>query len=218
MSAIVRYVLIGVGVLLSVQTVKTGAVEPPLPFTCDAFSPTATVDDLVARFGAEHVRKGLVPWGGAEGDENPGTILFGDSPDSKLNVFWKDSARQREPEWVSAYGASTRWRTAAGITLGTDLKSIEKLNGGPFRLIGLANDVQGSLVSWSGGRLNTQDVEACHVGVRLRWEGNSAGHPSLVEFEKEVRGDKVFSSGHPAMQALNPTVYELVIGYGRWPR
>src|SRR6185436_1494412 len=107
-----------------------------------------------------------------------------------------------------------RWRTSSGITLGTDLKTVEKLNGRPFRLAGLAFDAQGTVVSWRGGRLEAQDSVDCHVGVRLRVEapGNGAASAAL---ERQVTGDKDFSSGHPAMQALNPAAYELFLWFGR---
>ena len=68
-----------------------GAGQPrpphdPLPLSCEVFSPATRATELAARFGAANVKTGQVPWGGAEGDTNEGTVLLGDTPDAKLEV------------------------------------------------------------------------------------------------------------------------------------
>jgi hypothetical protein len=92
-----------------------------------------------------------VPWGGAEGDYNEGTILFAAIPDARLEILWKDRQGKRVPDWVSIRGKQSRWRTPTGISLGTDLQTIERLNTRPFRLLGFGTDVSGTGMSWSGG-------------------------------------------------------------------
>ena len=189
--------------------------SPPnrLPFTCAAFSPTTTETELRARFGSENVSTDSVPdHNGAEGDRTTGTVLFARDPDARLEISWNEPVAKRQPAFIAQRGPRGRWRTAAGITLGTDLKTIEKLNRRPFRLAGMAFDAQGTVMSWSGGLLESQDAPGCHVGIRVRLESSSSATYTL---ERQIMGDKQFSSGHPAMQALNPTVYELFIRYGR---
>jgi hypothetical protein len=182
---------------------------------CSVFSVDTTEGELRARFGSENVSTGSVPdHNGAEGDRTEGTVLFADDADARLEISWKDAIGRRQPDVISKLATQGRWHTSSGITLGTDLKTVEKLNGRPFRLAGLAFDLQGTVLSWSGGRLETENSANCHVGIRLRVESprnRSAG----AALERQVIGDKEFSSGHPAMQALNPTVYELLIWYGR---
>ena len=58
-----------------------------LPFSCEIFSATASEAALSARFGAANVKTGLVPWGGAEGDVNEGTVLFGSTSGAKLEIY-----------------------------------------------------------------------------------------------------------------------------------
>ena len=124
-----------------------------LIFSCSTFPRDISEADLRSRFGPPNVTTSLVPWGGAEGDYNEGTVLFAEDPSARVEILWKERAAKRTPEWVSIRGNSSRWRSPAGITLGTDLLTIEKLNRRPFRLVGLSSDVSGTVMSWSRGQL-----------------------------------------------------------------
>lgn len=184
----------------------------PLPFSCETFSPAVSAAQLQKRFGAKHVQTAPVPWGGAEGDYNEGTVLFGDDPSARVEIFWNDAAVKRMPEWVSVRGDRSRWRTPAGITLGTDLRKIETLNGRPFRLLGFGTDVSGTVMSWSGGRLSAQDTPDCRVRLRLSVPSEATGNGRNPLF-LQLTGEREFSSGDPSMQSLNPAVYELLLQY-----
>ena len=188
----------------------------PLPFSCTTFSASTTAADLSAKFGAGNVKTGQVPWGGAEGDYSEGTVLFGDDPTAKLEIYWRDATNRRDPDWVSVRGKQTRWRSPSGITLGTPLRAIEQLNGRPFRLVGFGSDVQGTVMSWSGGKLEAQNTPGCHVRMRLGpdWDKADTKARALM---KQLQGESEFSSGHPAMQGLDPTVNELLLQYYRTP-
>ena len=184
-----------------------------LPFSCEIFSATASAAALSSRFGPANVRTGLVPWGGAEGDVNEGTKLFDSTPDAKLEIYWRDRANKRNPEWVSVRGSHSRWRSPAGITLGTSLRAIERLNGKPFRLLGFGTDVSGTVISWSGGRLDSQNTPECKVRLRLGRDWDDRADPARGALIRQLIGEDEFSSGHPAMQSLDPTVYELFLQY-----
>ena len=186
--------------------------DTALPFSCATFPLDLGAADLRARFGEQHVKRAPVPWGGAEGDYNDGTVLFPDDESARLQIFWRDAAAQRQPEWVSVRGERSRWRTPAGVTLGTRLRELESLNGRPFRLLGFGNDVSGTVMSWSGGRLEAQDTERCRVRLRLHvpWQRTDHGRAPLY---RQLLGEREFSSGHPAMQSLDPVVYEMLIQY-----
>jgi hypothetical protein len=197
------------------RATQTPAADRRLAFSCTAFAPNVSEADLRARFGAEHVQTALVPWGGAEGDYNEGTVLFGKDSDAKLEIFWQDRAQKRHPGWVSVRGDRSSWRTPAGIAIGTGLRALEGLNGRPFRLVGFGSDVSGTVMSWSDGRLTAQDTTECRVRLRLRvaWETTQDGRSPQYRQLQQLMGEREFSSGHPAMQALNPSVYELFLQY-----
>jgi hypothetical protein len=184
-------------------------------FACSVFPADTTEVQLRARFGPENVSTGSVPDpNGAEGDRTEGTLLFAKDSDALLEIAWNDPVGKRQPAAIGRLATHGRWRTSSGISLGTDLRTIEKLNGRPFSLLGLGFDMQGTVTSWRGGRLEAQSSVDCHVGIRLRVDSSADG-AAMAALERQVTGDRVFSSGHPAMQALNPTVYELFIRYGR---
>jgi len=201
--------------LLPVTVLRAAQAEASqLPFSCAVFSASTTAADLRARFGAANVKTALVR--GGEGDYGEGTVLFDGDPTAKLEIEWRDGARQRDPDRVSVRGKQTRWHSPAGISLGTPLRAIERLNGRPFRLVGFGSDVQGMVMSWSGGKLEAQDTNDCRVRVRLGpdWDNMDAKLHALVS---QLEWALEFSSGHPAMQGLNPTANELLLQYHRTP-
>jgi hypothetical protein len=89
---------------------------------------------------------------------------------------------------------------------------LETLTAGPFRLLGFGTDVSGTVMSWPEGHLVAQDSADCRVRVRLvvPRDNTEDGRSTLF---RQLIGEREFSSGHPAMQALNPSVYELFLHY-----
>jgi hypothetical protein len=167
-------VIVGLALVTrSVGVAQVPAQDQSLPFSCATFSPDVSAADLRERFGEEHVQTARVPWGGAEGDYNEGTVLFGDDPNAKLEIFWRDTTGKRNPGWVSVRGDRSRWRTPAGVTLGTHLQVLETVNAGPFRLLGFGTDVSGTVMSWSNGRLAAQDSAACRVRLHSGRHGRA---------------------------------------------
>ena len=67
----------------SIGVTQVPAHVQPLPFSCATFPPNAGAAALMTRFGAEHVHTAPVPWGGAEGDANEGTVLIEKDPTAK---------------------------------------------------------------------------------------------------------------------------------------
>jgi len=214
LSTVLVLATVGAVVVLGVASLR--GQGDPLPFSCEVFSPDTSAAALAARFGAANVKTALVPWGGAEGDFTEGTVLFNDTADAKLEVHWRDGDNKRGPGWVSVRGKQTRWRSPAGITLGTSLRAIERWNTKPFRLLGFGTDVSGTVMNWSGGRLDAQNTPACRVRLRVSpdWDTPDPARGTLVN---QVTGERQYSSGHPAMQALDPTVYEMLLDYAKVP-
>ena len=200
----------------SFQTAPPASQDQPLPFSCATFGPNVDEKALKVRLGDANVTTGLVPWGGAEGDRNEGTILFADQPDARLEIYWKDPIAKRSPEWVGIHGSKSRWRSPGGVTLGLDLKTVERLNRRPFRLSGWGSDLGGGLYTWAGGLLERQNVGDCRIGFRFNYSTTDNG-PERQALFRQVRGERSYSSGHPVMQTLNPTIDEGVI-MNRAPR
>lgn len=173
------------------------------PFTADL-----TEARLVEIFGAANVRTGDVYVG--EGFSEPGAVVFPDSAEDRVEVVWGDGATRSRPRFVRVNNERSRWKLAGGIAIATDLKTIERLNGRPFRLLGFSWDYSGTVMSWAGGFLEREGTPTCRTGARLR--------PSAEQRDpiiRQVIGERRFSSGHPAMQQLNPRVYDLWLSFDR---
>lgn len=182
-------------------------------------TPKTTRADLIRLFGAKEVEEDYVP-GGGDADPRPGTWVNRDHPEESLALQWNDDGP--EPHVIviffcpsdtdEASGGSCRWHTLEGISLGTNLKTLEKLNGRVFKLLGMDWDYGGLVTSWSGGLLERIAAKCGEVSLQL---DEPPGQPSdeRAELLDQISGDKEFSSSHPAMQRLNPQVSTMSLSF-----
>lgn len=169
---------------------------------------------LGALFGPENIERVDVQIG--EGFTEPGTAVYPGEATRRIEILWLDDTRTT-PREIRLTGAASLWKTEEGISLGSTLKEIENLNGWPFRLAGFAWDYGGTILDCGGGRLTrlgcldpkdrTRRTHLRSIIVRLGPDLEVRTHPEY----RQVLGDREFSSGHPAMQALNPRVYQMII-------
>jgi hypothetical protein len=178
-------------------------------FTCAAFPADLSEADLIARYGPGHVIKAPV-FGSDDGPQN-GTALFSQTDDRRLEIVWQNEESRSSPRWVKAVGS--RWTTANGITIGTTLLAIERANGRPFRLAGFQTESQGRLLSWEHGRLgHPHDPDGCGVSIQFQPSYDGTENFDLV---RQVRSGREYSSGHPALQKLNPRVVAMWLAHSR---
>ena len=104
--------------------------------------------DLVKAFGAVNVKDAKIQLG--EGETTPGVVVFPKDSKRRLEITWVKSKRVGDIRFT---GQSSLWHTADGITLGTTLAQLQKLNGGPFKFSGFGWDYGGVILSWDGGKL-----------------------------------------------------------------
>src|SRR5262249_26342846 len=135
------------------------------------------------------------------------TIVFADDPSRRLEIIWSDAAQKRRPSRVILRGERSRWRLPHQITLGTTLRELERLNGRSFTLAGFGWDCAGVVISWSGGALE----RSLSRGVKL-YLAPAPDARNRPEYGK-VLGDRDYSSALPAMQRLNPAVYQIFIDF-----
>jgi hypothetical protein len=133
-----------------------------------------------------------------EGFEEPGVVLYPDDPSRRLEVVWRGTPSTPATVWICRGGkVPCRWRTAAGVSMGTSLKDLERLNGKPFQMAGCCFDGGGSVSSFGDGKLASYDK-----GLRLFLDLRTDG---LTRQEADaVMGDRVILSSHPVLQKLNP--------------
>ena len=168
---------------------------------------------LIKVYGQGNVRRTKIDVG--EGTFEDGTLLFPDEPAKTLTILWKTETRTA-PKTVEISSEKTVWKTKNGITIGTTLKEIEKVNQKPFLLTGFAWDYSGTILHGDGGRIKELGVEdldkvICGRTLLLRLMPGSEGQSS-PEYASVI-GEQAFSSAHTAMQKLNPKVYDIVVSF-----
>jgi hypothetical protein len=103
----------------------TLTAEPTRTFDCEGpVGSDATHARLVSKYGSAN----FVTEYDGEADAEV-TVLFPSVPERRLSIQWKDLKARRNPGHVTIAGRSS-W-SVAGVTIGTSLVDLERLNGGP---------------------------------------------------------------------------------------
>jgi hypothetical protein len=173
----------------------------------------SSLSDLQKSFGTPNVHQEKIY--GAEGETYPGVVIYPNDPKKRLEIIWKSPAPKGEtlpgsilirPGNADTEQFESLWHTANGVTLGTPLKNLETLNGGPFTLAGFDWDYGGIVLSWGDqGKLKDAFQQK---GLVLRL-GPAKSPPAKAM--DAVEGDARFSSDNPNMQAVKPFVQEITV-------
>jgi hypothetical protein len=175
-------------------------------FSCAAFPADFSEAALVARFGQANVSR--APVQGADNGPQPGAVALDGTP-MKLEAVWWDPETRTRLAWIRTREPDSPWRTPGGIAIGMDLAGVERRNGWPFRLAGLLGpEGLGRVRSWGRGRLDALESDGCHLTISFQPTAGERVDPALF---RQVALGREFSSGHPAMQAINPQVAALIV-------
>jgi len=142
--------------LVAMQSLGQATVDPWLILAGGekgSINAHTTRQDLVRIYGASHVVDQDADVG--EGEIEPETVLFPKDPERRIEVLWKNPDQRAEPASASIRGKASRWHAVHGISLGTTLTQLQRLNGRPFRfdLVNDGTDMANELISWHGGSL-----------------------------------------------------------------
>lgn len=160
--------------------------------------------DLARAYRATNLRDSSITLG--EGETAPGTLLFPDDPQRRLEIIWSDPGARRAPRRAILRGERSRWMLPGDLSLGTSLADLERANGRAFRLAGFGWDFSGAVTSWNGGAL-----DSLLPGVRLYLEPRIE-HRAGAAYRR-LQGDREFESGNPDMRALDPRVYQIFVDF-----
>jgi hypothetical protein len=170
------------------------------PTTRGPLSRRSSAADLRRHYGAQNVEPTRIELG--EGETAPGTVLYPGDSLRRLEIIWRDTVAQQGPARIILRGHGSQWQVGRGISLGTSLQDLERLNGRPFTLAGFGWDYAGVIISWNGGSLDT-----ALAGIKLYLD------PGVAQYESapysQVIGDRDYPSSLPAMQQLNPRVGQI---------
>ena len=179
------------------------------PHDVDVISADESEAGLRQLFGDERVHAQLVDVG--EGFVCQGTRI--DFPDGEsLEIAWADAKNRQQAASVDILGK--RWTTAEGLGLGSSLRDIEVLNGGPFEISGFGWDYGGTVGSWLDGRLSYLNPKE-GGGLVIRFAADQAAIENVGSAAYgAVSGDgALLTSDHATLQALNPRVSQLTLRF-----
>jgi hypothetical protein len=164
----------------------------------------ASPSDVLAAY-PDHARADSIHLG--EGMMAPGVVVFPEDPRKMLEIYWDGELDPLRPAFVRIIGhglsdGGSAWKTAEGITIGTSLEEVERLNGKPFSLYGFGWDAEGLVADWHGGALST------HLHLRFQMT-EQADVPS------SVWGDVVLRSDDPQVRRLLPAVAVIELSFPR---
>lgn len=183
---------------------------PLEPIKCAGTWGTNTTEQaLIGAFGRAHVTRGAVYV--AEGNEEPGTILFPNDESRRVEIVWKDKRRNRNPEWIRI-PAGSRWPTFGGLRSGMPLAELEKLNGRPFKFSGFDWDYGGFVTNWRAGRLTGLGAP-CTVQVRLDRTVPDRLTKAQERAVDATSGEGEVLSSSPGARAFRIVIGEMVIQY-----
>jgi hypothetical protein len=164
----------------------------------------STQAGLVRVYGAPAVGAARIELG--EGQTAPGTVLFAADSLRRMEVLWHDTVALARPARLILRGSRSQWQLPGGISLGTRLRDLERQNRRPFTLAGFGWDYSGVVVEWGGGRLADE-----LPGVKLYLDPGPSQYDAAAY--RDVLGDRDYRSSLPAMQALDPRVYQIFVEF-----
>lgn len=188
------------------------AQAPPALNCTGPFARAADEKTVAEAFGASHVTRADIPIG--EGSTEPGTVVFADDKEKRIDILWHDSAARARPAAV-IFRDGSKWRIGlAGpqdrsVVLGLSLTEIEALNGRPFSVNGFGWDGGGFAGTWHDGEL-ARPSGGCSLTLRF----DQAADAPADALDK-TNGDIELLSSDPVLRQTRPVVIEMVLG---WPQ
>jgi hypothetical protein len=202
MNATTRYAILVVYCLFGTPAL---AAEATAPLKCGGlFGRDTSHAKLLATFGAG---KAITEYDGEVDAEV--TILFPDDPKRRLKIQWKNQKDRRDLGSITIARRSS-WRVA-GLSIGTPLAEVERLNGGPFKLNYFEGDYGGAIIDWMGGKLDARLPGGCMLGAFVAIEEGV----SLDAVNKEIAPDRTLLSSGEGLRAPKPFVSAIIVSFGK---
>ncbi|XUM20805.1 hypothetical protein ACRAVF_25550 [Bradyrhizobium oligotrophicum S58] len=182
----------------SAQTVPPGDGA----ITCS--SPVSVGDSaksLMQRYGQE-ARIADDLYTGVEDITYRGVALLLQSPEWRIDVSFADETMSRVARLTVRDAKTSHWNVA-GVTIGSTLAQVQKINGKPFLITGIDSDASGFVVNWKGGVLGRPLQGGCEIVVRFGQGKDARGAPA---------GDRV-ASDNATMRKWGPVVEQIEVRF-----
>ncbi|MDX6747370.1 hypothetical protein SHK09_11250 [Polaribacter sp. PL03] len=152
--------------------------------------------EIEEKFGKKNIRTEVIFLGDPEpvdGELPPySTILF---PNTKNEVtfFWNNKKELKELDLISMKNKNSLWKTKEGVTIGTKLKKLEKLNNQFFTFYGFNEFLLEGSVNWKNGNLANRGLLISLI-------------PSRQTPKELINSRSIIKSSSPIAQKANLTV------------
>jgi hypothetical protein len=181
-------------------------------------SQTADESDLIQLYGKDNVTSLKIAVDNEGMEYQVGTVIYPKDPLKKLSILWSDPKNKKKLKRVELYGDKSYWKLAGGVSLGSSLKDLVRLNGGEFILWGFGWDAGGFVKTWGNGTLEKKFAGKVSIGLdtisRVKKPDTTLVPDNVTKDEYfSVQGDSEFSSSHPIMQKINPTVRQIFVSF-----
>ena len=184
---------------------QAAAVKPEPAATTESFlletavKQRDTFESLQKQYGDTHIIKSELP--GAEGETSQGWIIYPNDPEKKLMLYLDKG--NTHPGSLLVDEAKSKWHLSNSIKLGTDIKTLEKLNGKTFSFYGFDWDYGGVIIEWNGGELGKKTSDGSGFSIHLCPPEDSKLPDNYLV------GDQTFKSDNPLAQKFPPVVCRL---------
>jgi hypothetical protein len=125
--------------------------------------------------------------------------------ENELQIIWKTQKRE-SPSEIIVDSKNTKWHTVSGITIGTTLDELIKLNGRDFEIHGFGWDYGGYIKSWEGGKLDKDHK----IGKDILIELGTENQIDPLEINKAV-GSSGFSSKNKIIRRMGLKVVKMIL-------
>jgi len=166
---------------------------------------------LIEIFGDEFITTDSVY--DTEGNRSEVTLIYPGTV-NQVEVVWKNPRKKSGISKVTihaffdeqneVYLPNSRWKTSYGVTLGTSLKELERINGTPFIFFGFGWDYGGIISEYNTGKLGQYPLQLQLGIIDIKKQGNDPDYEMLM-------GDNEFNSDDPEAQRLNPIVISISV-------
>jgi hypothetical protein len=161
-------------------------------------------EEVIRIFGKSNVSRSEEVIGEGMGYEKVTIVFKGKSNEFKIK--WKENRLFKNPSRIEIYGYKTKWKLPDGITIGTSLEELIKINKKDFLFYGFNWDYSGFVASWNGGifdkkyKKNTFTVRLC-PGIN---------DPNLLN---GFSGDRQLTTNLKGIEKLKICVTEIAINF-----
>ena len=152
-------------------------------------------EDIAKIYGAGHVAAIKI---GGEGDEYSGVSVHAGTHDEIQVAFTTDGKRIL---FIRIVGR--RWKTTRGVSIGTGLAELERINGGAFTFNGFG---------WDLGGIVRDEPRTRFAGGGLR-VAVDAQRPAPPGKDRLVQGDQPITSRNPILRQMDVRVYLLEVHF-----